>query len=259
MWINKAVRESRRKNYLAHLGALLAIICAAGPLGAGGESIALTGEKIRISISARGPGQRELIEIRDGETWAAALDTQGSVTRIRVAGKDRGCILQSARVIGADIVTNANCGNGTVERDLRLGPDEDMIAVKVRFTPNAGATLSSVEDRMSFAPFPRPTDTPRQGPLDFVWSQDIKASQDDLVPHWAFKAPTVIFQQARIFAAIVPRVDLLTASGLHNAPPALDLDVTSNNHAWFSYGIVPTKPTQGEFVPVPKAISLKRL
>jgi len=243
MWINKAVRESRRKNYLAHLGVLLAIICAAGPLGAGGESIALTGEKIRISISARGPGQRELIEIRDGETWAAALDTQGSVTRIRVAGKDRGCILQSARVIGADIVTNANCGNGTVERDLRLGPDEDMIAVKVRFTPNAGATLSSVEDRMSFAPFPRPTDTPRQGRLDFVWSQDIKASQDDLVPHWAFKAPTVIFQQARIFAAIVPRVDLLTASGLHNAPPALDLDVTSNNHAWFSYGIVPTKPT----------------
>jgi hypothetical protein len=76
-----------------------------------------------------------------------------------------------------------------------------------------------------------------------VWSQDIKASRDNLVPHWAFKAPAVIFQQARVFAAIVPQVNLLTASGLRKAPPALDLDVTSKDHAWFSYGIIPVKPT----------------
>jgi len=185
---------------------------------AGADPVMLTGPRIRVSIPALGSGQRELIEIRDGKTWAAALDTQGSVTRIRFAGKDRGCLLQSAHVGDTEIVTKGDCGNGTVERELRLDPNnEDMIAVRVRFTPNAGATLSSVEDRMSFAPSPRPTDTPLQGPLDFFWSQDIKASQDDLVPHWAFKAPTIIFQQARISAAIVPRVNLLTASGLHNA------------------------------------------
>jgi hypothetical protein len=243
MWINESVRESRRKTYPAHLCTLLAIVCAAGPMRARGESIALTGERIRVSISAPGPGQRELIEIRDGETWADALDTHGPLTRIRVAGKDRGCPLQAAQVAGKAIVTKADCGNGTVERELHLGPAGDMIAVKVRFTPNAGATLSSVEDRMSFAPLLRSTNTPLQGPLDFVWSQDIKASQDDLIPHWAFKAPTVMFQEARVFAAIVPRIDLLTASGLRAAPPGLDLDVTSNDHAWFSYGIIPSKPT----------------
>jgi len=235
--------NSRVGSYLAPVCGTLTILCALGPLAAGAKPIVLSGERIRISISTTASKQRELVEIRDGAHWVAALDTQGSVTRVRVAGKDRGCPSLNARVVGTAIVTRGDCGNGTVERELRLGPNGEMIAVKVRFTPNAGAPLSSVEDRMSFAPAPRRTDTPLQGPLDFVWSQNIKASQDDLVPHWAFKAPTVIFQQARVFAAIVPRVDLLTASGLRKAPPALDLDVTSNEHAWFSYGITPTKPT----------------
>jgi len=243
MRINETLIDSRQRDYPVRLCALVAMICAAGSITAAAEPVVLAGASIRIMISALGSKPRELIEIRDGETWADALDTQGSVTRERVSGEDRGCTLQSAQLIGTGIFTKADCGNGMVERELRLGPDGDMIAVKVRFMPQAGATLSSVEDRMSFAPAPRPTDTPLQGPLDFVWSQDIKASQDDLVPHWAFKAPTVMFQQARIFSAIVPRVDLLTASGLRNAPAALDLDVTSNDHAWFSYGLVRTKPT----------------
>jgi hypothetical protein len=240
MWISEAGRDSRRKSCPAHLYALLTIIAPAVTLAVGAEPLVLTGERIRLSISRSGSEPRELIEIRDGESWAAALDTQGPVTRQRTAGEDRGCPLQSASVVGTAIITKADCGNGTVERELHLGPDADMIAVKVRFRPNAGATLNSVEDRMSFAPPPRPTDTPLEGPLDFVWSQDIKASPGDLIPHWAFKAPTVMFQQARVFAAIVPRVDLLSASGLRNAPPALDLNVTSNDPAWFSYGIIPS-------------------
>jgi hypothetical protein len=76
-----------------------------------------------------------------------------------------------------------------------------------------------------------------------VWSQNIKATKADLIPHWAFKSPAVILQQGRVLAAIVPRVDLLTASSIRKAPPALDLDVTSQEHAWFSYGITPSKPT----------------
>jgi len=242
MWIDEASRDFHRKNYSARLCTALTILCAAWPTTARAEPVVLAGAKIRISISALGSEQRELIEIRDGETWADALDTQGPVTRVRVLGEDRDCNLQSARVVGEEIVTEGECGNGAVERELRLDPEGDRIAVRVRFTPHAGTTLSSVEDRMFFARALRRTDTPLQGPLDFVWSQTIKATRDDLVPHWAFKAPAVIFQQARVFAALVPRVELLTASGLQKAPPALDLDVTSNNHAWFSYGIIPTKP-----------------
>ena len=242
MWISEG-RDSRGKNCIARLWGLLVVLGVSAPVAVGAEPVVLNGDTVRITISAGGATYRELVEIRDRAGWVAALDTSESVIRVRAGGKTLGCSSLSANVVGKGIVSRNECGNGTFERELQLNPSEDKIAVKVRFTPHAGATVTSVEDRMLFAPARHKFDTPFQGPLDFVWSQDIKASQDDLVAHWAFKSPSVIFQQARVFAAIVPRVDLLTADGLRRAPPALDLDVTSGEHAWFSYGVVRSTPT----------------
>lgn len=242
MWIRKS-GNSRGKKCVARLCGWLVVLSLSAPVAVGADPVVLRGEKVRISISAAGTTYRERVEIRDGTNWNVALDTLESVTRVRVAGKTLGCSVVNASVVGTRLVTRGECGNGTFERELQLGPSGDTIAAKVRFMPNTGATLSSVEDRMSFAPEHRKFDTPFQGSLDFVWSQNIKGSQDDLVPHWAFKSPAVIFQQARVLAAIVPRVDLLTAGSLRKAPPALDLDVTSSKHAWFSYGIVASQPT----------------
>lgn len=234
--------DSPRRNCFVYPCAWLAFLLLSAPLAPAAEPVVLEGNTLRISVSAAGTGYRELVEIRDGESWVAALDTSESVVRVRAGGKTLGCSSLHAEVAGTSLLTRGECGNGTFERELHLSPSEDKIAVKVRFTPNAGATVTSVEDRIAFAPNRHKFDTPFQGPLDFVWSQDIKASQDDLVAHWAFKSPAVIFQQARVFAAIVPRVDLLTADSLRKTPPALDLDVTSGEHAWFSYGLVPSKP-----------------
>jgi hypothetical protein len=222
---------------------LLLVGCLNVPALFATDPVVLSGERIRVTTSVDGSTYTERIEIRDGAAWATALDTGKSVVRVRALGKAIDCAMRKATLVGLRLVTEGACDNGSLARELALGPSGDTIAVKVRFTRKAGATVSSVEDRISFAPSRHKFDTPFQGPLDFVWSQDIKASQDDLVPHWAFKSPAVIFQQARILAAIVPRVDLLTANDLRKAPPALDLDVTSEEHAWFSYGIAPSKPT----------------
>ena len=236
-------RDSRRSNFVSCVCSLVACLCLSAPIALAAEPVVLNGNSVRISVTAAGTQYREWVEIRDGAGWVTALDTSASVIRIRAEGKTLGCSSLSANLADKMLLTRGECGNGTFERRLQLSPTEDRIAVKVRFTPNAGATITSVEDRMSFAPKRHKFDTPYQGPLDFVWSQDIKASQDDLVAHWAFKSPAVIFQQARVFAAIVPRIDLLTADGLRKAPPALDLDVTSGERAWFSYGVVPSQPT----------------
>ena len=241
MWTNEGA-DSRGRNCLACLCGWLAFLWLAAPIAPAAEPVVLNGNTLRISVSAAGTEYRELVEIRDGAGWVAALDTSAPVVRVRAGGKTLGCSSLHAEVAGKVLVTRGECGNGTFEREVQLSPTKETIAVKVRFTPHAGATVTSVEDRMSFAPSRHKFDTPYQGPLDFVWSQDIKASQDDLVAHWAFKSPAVIFQQARVFAAIVPRVDLLTADGLRKSPPALDLEVTSGEHAWFSYGVVPSKP-----------------
>jgi hypothetical protein len=141
-------------------------------------------------------------------------------------------------------VIKGKCDGGTFVRELELGPDPDMISVNARFVPGPNASgLAAVEDRITFAPEPRRVNEPTRGPLDFIWSQNIKSAPNDVVAHWAFKSPVVMFQQGRVFAAIVPRVDLITAQSLRKTPVALDLDVTSGDRAWFSYGVVETKPT----------------
>jgi len=201
----------------------------------------LTGENVRVQVSGAGAERREVVQIRDGGNWVDALDSHGSVLQIK-ASQQAACMVESTDRVGPKIVVKGRCGNGTFERDLELGPGPDMISVKVRLVPGANASAVAVEDRLTFAPEPRRVNEGATGPLDFIWSQNIKSMPDDVVAHWAFKSPVVMFQQGRVFAAIVPRVDLLTAESLTKTPAALDLDVTSGDRAWFSYGAVSTKP-----------------
>ncbi len=242
-WV--ASRQSRRRSILrsrsafAFVTGLVGISCTSGA-----TTVSLSGEQVRVSVSDAGPNSEEVVQFRDGNSWKSSLQTQAPVIRIRNVGRQpANCILQNVSRTASVIVTRGVCGSASFERTLELGPDPDIISVTVHFNPGRAPRLISVEDRLTFAPEPRHSSTPLRGPLDFVWSQNIKAVQDDLIAHWAFKSPTVMFQQREIFAAIVPRVDLLTADNLQHTPTALDLDVTSGKRAWFSYGAVSSKPT----------------
>ncbi|HZW80874.1 MAG TPA: hypothetical protein VFF50_10405, partial [Candidatus Deferrimicrobiaceae bacterium] len=97
--------------------------------------------------------------------------------------------------------------------------------------------IRSVEDRYDFAPGRRSLDTPLSGPVDFVWSQNIKNEADGIVPMWAFKSPAVMLQQGRVFTALMPKL-----SDRRREPLALDLDVTSDALPWLSYGAIPSQP-----------------
>ena len=207
------------------------------------EPATLAGPKIRLTISGTGASAREKVQILDGQVWIDALDTSGPTVVLGGASSGGGCRITSIQTTDPRIVVRGECADGTYERQLQLGPDADLISVMVQYTTKSGKPVSSVEDRLTFAPETRDVDTPSQGPLDFVWSQNIKASQDQLDAHWAYKSPAVQFQQGRVFAAIFPRLDLLTAARLRAEPTALDLAVMPKGHAWFSYGAVSGKPT----------------
>ncbi len=195
------------------------------------------GSSIRITVST-GAEASELVQIRDGSAWVDALKTNGAVM---LSGFER-CTAESADVSGATMIVRGTCGNGWYTREIRIGAEPGTLAVTVRFVPNPGAAVASIEDRLAFAPQPRKNATPTLGPLDFVWSQNIKALEDEFVPHWGFKSPAIIFQQGKVFAAIVPDLDSLSADSLRATPVALDLDVTSGDRAWFSYGAAQNQP-----------------
>jgi len=199
---------------------------------------AIEGNSIRVSITS-GAETSETVQIRENGEWIDALKTSGAVIQARGADK---CTVQSADVVNSKLVVKGSCSNGAFSRTFELGRDSDTISVTVQFTPAAGAAISSIEDRMTFAPAPRKSDTPVLGPLDFVWSPGIKAQRDQVAAHWTFKSPSVMFQQGPVFTALVPALDSLTSNSLRYQPTALDLDVTSEDHAWFSYGVVESKP-----------------
>jgi hypothetical protein len=237
------------------LGALLALASSA-PADAQGTAATLAGTKVKVTVSGKGATVREQVQILNGQHWIDALDTNGPVL---IVGGRSGCGVADVQRLDPRIVVRGECAEGFYERQLQLGPDDDLISVSVRYTPRPGKAISSVEDRLTFAPMTHDGDTPEAGPLDFVWSQNIKASQDQLTAHWAYKSPAVQFQQGRVFSAIIPRLDLLTADSLTTQPTALDLAVAPRTRAWFSYGAVSGKPTGHSYfqrtVDVPLSIS----
>jgi hypothetical protein len=196
---------------------------------------------IRVEITAKDKAIEELIRIKDHGQWVNALSVTGSATRVTAGapGSLQSCATESVDQQKSPdrIVIHSDCGAGRAEQTISLSPEPDVINITVRFTPKEGALIHSVEDRYTFAPGRRTADMPLRGPIDFVWSQNIKSESTDLMPEWCFKSPVVMLQQSRVFVALMPNLTTQV-----QMPFALDLDVTSQTKPWLSYGNVASEP-----------------
>lgn len=127
---------------------------------------------------------------------------------------------------------------GKVIREVRLDDGENLAHVTVSFVPSRYDNIVSIEDKLFFAPKTRENVDGILGPLDFIWSQQIKREEKHYIPHWCFKSPIVMFQQGSIFAAIVPELSNADKMSLKEKPLGMDLGVPENANAWFSCGII---------------------
>jgi hypothetical protein len=213
-------------------------------LGQGRDAtVTLSGDTglVRVHVVRRNRGAQEIIQIKDGQEWVPVLSVAASATRVTAGtpGQLQTCSVESVeRLQQPDrMMVRSDCGAGSVERTLALGAEPDVVLVSVRFHPKPGTALHSVEDRYDFDPERRQTNTPTQGPVDFVWSQNLKREPGDLIPYWGFKSPAVLLQQGTRFVTLMPVLpDQL------KVPLAFDLDVTSEAKPWLSYGAVPSEP-----------------
>jgi len=196
---------------------------------------------VRVDVVRRDRGAQEIIQIKDGQEWVPVLSVAASATRVTAGtpGQLQTCSVESVeRLQQPDrIIVRSDCDAGSIERTLALDAEPDVVLVSVRFLPKPGTALHSVEDRYDFDPERRQTNTPTQGPVDFVWSQNLKREPGDLIPYWGFKSPAVMLQQGTRFVTLMPVLsDRLQVS------LAFDLDVTSAAKPWLSYGAVPSEP-----------------
>jgi hypothetical protein len=171
------------------------LVTANAAFGQGAETkLSLDSSKslVQVEFVRHDRSAQETIRIKDGSEWRLALSAPGSVTHVRAGDPAtlQTCTIQSSERMQAParLVLRWDCGVGSLERTLALNEEPDVILVTVRFAPKPGASIHSVEDRYDFAPERRSTDTFTEGPLDFVWSQNLKREPGDLVPYWSFKS-----------------------------------------------------------------------
>jgi hypothetical protein len=200
-------------------------------------SLETTQGTLRVEIQGTGPAAMETISMKTGTGWAPALSATSSSVLVKTPQGAKTCAITNASAIEHGLLITGDCGVGTFEQRILLTPEEDMLAVFTRLAFRHEADIHSVEDRYSFIPERRSIDTPLTGPLDFIWSQNIKSEADDFIPTYGFKSPAVMLQQGEIFTALLPHLSSRKAE-----PLALDLDVTSEKRPWISYGAIPAQP-----------------
>jgi hypothetical protein len=179
---------------------------------------------------------REVFSIKVDGAWQAVLSSPSPVHVVTVAGMEA-CPVAKAELVENALLFTGDCSVGAFVQRITLTAESDVVDVSTRFKLKSGTSVRSVEDRYDFLPTRHTIVDEHNGPLDFVWSQNIKSEADDLVPANSFKSPTLMMQQGRLFAALLPRVN-----ERHANMRALDLDVTSNEKPWMAYGAISSQP-----------------
>ncbi len=196
----------------------------------------LSSSQIRVTTSADSDRGREVLAVKVDDKWVDALDGVASV-HVRTDSGMHACSLRQVKAIKGGLLLTGDCGVGGFEQRVMLTPESDVLDVSTRLRLDAGAAVSSVEDRYDFVPARHASVDEHTGPLEFVWSQNIKKEADDLIPAAGFKSPAVMLQQGAVFVALLPLV-----SDRHVATRALDVDVTSGARAWIANGAISSQP-----------------
>lgn len=217
------------------LAAFVLAACCIPNIGA--ASLESGNGAMRVEVSGAGRDATETISVLIGDQWMPALSAQSSSIRVQTGSDAENCVLHDVAQIEHGLLLTGDCGVGQFSQRIMLADEDDVLNISTRLTLAPKAVVHSVEDRYDFMPARRTTDNAQEGPLDFVWSQNIKSEADDLIPTGGFKSPAVMMQQGKVFAALMPHLSNRLVESL-----AMDLDVTSDKHPWMSYGAVPSQP-----------------
>jgi hypothetical protein len=218
----------KARNFAVFIG----VLTLAGSLA---QAQKLAGPATQIEMDTMNPA-REVFSIKVDGVWQPVLSTPSLVHVVSGTGMEA-CSIAKGTLIDGSLVVTGNCSVGAFVQHISLTDQSDVIDISTRFKLKDGASVGSVEDRYDFLPPRHRSVDERTGPLDFVWSQNIKSEADDLVPTNSFKSPALMMQQGRLFAALLPCVN-----ERHAETRALDLDVTSNDKPWMAYGAIPSQP-----------------
>ncbi len=138
-------------------------------------------------------------------------------------------ILVETRTEGSgEIFSRYDLPFGRLFRRIQPLPTTPFWRVENRLEINKEVKLARLTDEVAFLP---------KDP-EFIWSQNLKWSESDVLPHWTFKFPALILQKEEDFFGLMADVDMITADLLKQAPLGFDLAVGPDGGHRAGYGFL---------------------
>jgi hypothetical protein len=208
------------------------------------DSVVIQNAGIRVVFTSKQGRYHEAYYARDGGTWRMLLasghrlrpDPALTVDGTRSPrGNDTLTVHREEN--GEQVVTlTMTDGIWRVRKILKLGPEPAMVHVRVTAEVAGRARLGSLLSTYSFLP-----DGKRYRdykPLDFIFTPQLRPESDDVIGDHVFRAPALMMQKGKRFAALIPDLDLLDVRD-RAVKTGADCQVDSRTAPLMSYGLLP--------------------
>ena len=214
------------------------------PLAIGGsDTLSLENGTVRVALVrdrdgyreewfAGSPGRWRLVAVAGSESRGAlALGTPGGMTTVP---------LTNARLLGgsgdsASLELCGDCGTAAFTETIRLSRGSPFASVSVSMETAAELRVNSLLSTYAFAPDGR--DSREYGPVDFVFTPQLRPAPDEVIADHVFRSPAFILQEGSLAAAVVP--DLRTIDGKERPlRSGGDLQVAADRRPFVSFGLM---------------------
>jgi hypothetical protein len=227
---------------------LLAAVTGPPPAPGGSDTLSLENGIIKVALVrehgayreqwfAGGPGKWRLVALSGGES-------RGPV----VLGTPRGMTtlpLTSATLLGSGKRTSlelrGSAPTARLTETISLSEGSPFALVRVSMDIAAEMSLSGLMSTYAFVPDGR--DSREYGPVDFVFTPQLRPAPDEVIADHVFRSPAFILQEGGFAAAVVP--DLRTIDGKERPlRSGGDLQVAADRRPFISFGLMNWKRTK---------------
>jgi hypothetical protein len=213
------------------------------PAAAGGrDTLSLENGLIKVELvrehgtyreewSAGGPGHWRLVALSGSES-RGALVLGGPAGNITVPLTDAR-LLGSGR--GGSIELRGSASMARMTETIRLSEGSPFASVAVSMVTAEEIPVNGLMSTYAFAPDGR--DFREYGPVDFVFTPQLRPAPDEIIADHVFRSPAFILQEGGIAAAVVP--DLRTIDGKERRiRSGGDLQVAADRRPFISFGLM---------------------
>ncbi|HEX7573162.1 MAG TPA: hypothetical protein VF514_08700 [Bacteroidota bacterium] len=180
---------------------------------------------------AGGPGEWRLVALSGSESRGPiVLGTPGGMTTVP---------LTDARLLGSgkdgSLELRGSASTARLTETISLSEGSPFASVGVRMETTAEMSLSGLMSTYAFAPDGR--DSREYGPVDFVFTPQLRPAPDEVIADHVFRSPAFILQEGGFAAAVVP--DLRTIDGKERPiRSGGDLQVAADRRPFMSFGLM---------------------